>query len=91
MVLTGGLGLSMLGSLIGGRLLSIMRDGLSLDRGEAFDSGQMLPQFEHAALQGALAAAPLLGLLLAAAVLAPLAIGGWTFSCRGAGARLRAA
>jgi flagellar biosynthetic protein FlhB len=40
----------------------------------------MLHQFERSALHGALAMAPLLGLLLAAAVLAPLAIGGWTFS-----------
>jgi flagellar biosynthetic protein FlhB len=39
-----------------------------------------LHQFERSALQGAIAMAPLLGLLLAAALLAPLAIGGWTFS-----------
>ena len=43
------------------------------------------------AAQGLIAAAPLLGLLLAAALLAPLAIGGWTFSFRGAGAEFRAA
>ena len=79
-VLTGGMGLSFLGSLTGGRLLSIMRDGLTFGRGEALDNARMLLQFEHAAVRGLLTAAPLLGLLLAAAVLAPLAIGGWTFS-----------
>jgi flagellar biosynthesis protein FlhB len=79
-VLTGGLGMSFLGSLTGGRLLSIMRDGLSIGRAEALDNARMLLQFEHAAVRGLLTAAPLLGLLLAAAVLAPLAIGGWTFS-----------
>jgi flagellar biosynthetic protein FlhB len=79
-VLTGGLGLTALGSLIGGRLLGLMRDGLSLHGAEAFDGARMLLRFEHAAMQGALAAAPVLGLLLAAAILAPLAIGGWTFS-----------
>jgi flagellar biosynthetic protein FlhB len=79
-VMTGGLGLFSLGSAISGKLLSVMRSGLSFRAAEAFDGGQMLLRLEHAALQGGLAAAPLLGLLLAAAILAPLAIGGWTFS-----------
>jgi flagellar biosynthesis protein FlhB len=79
-VLTGGAGLLTLGSLIGGRLLAVMRDGLSLASPEAFDGGRMLLRFGHSALQGGLAVAPLLGLLLVAAVLAPLSIGGWTFS-----------
>jgi flagellar biosynthesis protein FlhB len=79
-VLAGGAGLMTLGSLIGGKMLAIMRDGLSLTNPEAFDGGEMLLRFGHSALQGALAIAPLLGLLLAAAVLAPLSIGGWTFS-----------
>jgi flagellar biosynthesis protein FlhB len=79
-VLTGGLGMLSLGSVMGGQLLAIMRDGLSLSNPEAFDSTRMLMRFGQTALQGALAVAPLLGLLLAAAVMAPLAIGGWTFS-----------
>src|ERR1700733_814273 len=79
-VLTGGLGMLSLGSVIGGQLLAIMRDGLSLSGPEAFDNARMLMRFGQTALQGALAVAPLLGLLLAAAVMAPLAIGGWTFS-----------
>ena len=79
-VLTGGIGLRTLGSDIGGRMLSVMREGLTVTRGAAMDNGWMLHQFERSALQGVLAMAPLLGLLMAAAVLAPLAIGGWTFS-----------
>jgi flagellar biosynthesis protein FlhB len=79
-VLTGGLGLLSLGSLMGGQLLALMREGLSIRSGEALDSGWMLMRFGHEALQGGMLAAPLLGLLLAAAVLTPLAIGGWTFS-----------
>jgi flagellar biosynthetic protein FlhB len=51
-VLAGGLGLLALGSLIGGRLLAIMREGLSLTNPEAFDGGEMLLRFGHAALQG---------------------------------------
>jgi flagellar biosynthetic protein FlhB len=79
-VLTGGLSLYSLGSLTGGRLLALMHDGLAFNPGDAFDNARMLLQFEHTALRGLLAAAPVLALLLAAAVLAPLAIGGWTFS-----------
>jgi flagellar biosynthesis protein FlhB len=82
-VLAGGLGLRGLGSLIGDRMLSIMRDGLSITRGTAFDQGWMLHQFERSAAQGVIAMAPLLGVLLAAALLAPLALGGWTFSGQG--------
>jgi flagellar biosynthetic protein FlhB len=51
-----------------------------LSNPEVFDGGQMLLRFGHTALQGGLAVAPLVGLLITAAVLAPLAIGGWTFS-----------
>jgi flagellar biosynthetic protein FlhB len=79
-ILAGGMGLMSLGSLVGGRLLAVMRDGLSLSNPEAFDGGQMLLRLGHTALQGGLAVAPLVGLLITAAVLAPLAIGGWTFS-----------
>ena len=79
-VLTGGLGLYGLGAGVGAQLLAIMRDGLTLGHGQIGDGGQMLLRLQHAAVQGFLAAAPLLGLLLAAAVLAPLVIGGWNFS-----------
>ena len=85
-VLAGGLGLSSIGSLMGGHLLSMMHDGLSFGRPEALDSSQMLLRLEHGAAQGLWAATPLLALLLAAAVLAPLALGGWTFSTEATGA-----
>ncbi|MGH8207097.1 MAG: flagellar biosynthesis protein FlhB [Steroidobacteraceae bacterium] len=79
-VLTGGLGLYGLGGPAGTQLLAMMRDGLTLGHAQIGDSSVMLARLQHAAVQGLLAAAPLLGLLLAAAVLAPLAIGGWNFS-----------
>src|SRR5579863_7868093 len=75
-VMTGGFGMWCLGSLMGGRMLALMRDGLVLDHFEVLDNSRMLMRFGHIALQGGLAAAPLLGLLLVAAVLAPLSIGG---------------
>ena len=41
-VLTGGLGLYGLGSLTGGRLLSLMHDGLAFSRDDALDNARML-------------------------------------------------
>jgi flagellar biosynthetic protein FlhB len=79
-VLTGAVALRFLGEGLGERLAAVMRDGLSFDHTQIGDSTLMLSRLEHAAAQGLLAAAPLLGLLVAAALLAPLAIGGWTFS-----------
>jgi flagellar biosynthetic protein FlhB len=79
-VLTGGLGLYGLGGIMGGRLQELMRSGLSLSAAQSNGPDAMLQQLAMAAWQGGLAAVPLLGLLLAAAVIAPLAIGGWTFS-----------
>ena len=79
-ILAGGIGMYSMGAMVGDRLLGLMRDGLTMTRGEALDTGRMLLQFEHGASQGLRAVAPILGLLLAAAVMAPLAIGGWNFS-----------
>lgn len=79
-VLTGAVALRILGAGVGARLAAIMRDGLSIDHAQIGDGGFMLSRLAHAAAQGLLAAAPLLGLLTVAALLAPLAIGGWNFS-----------
>jgi len=80
LVLTGGIGVRAFGALEGRGLVAIMHDGLTLDHAEIGDGTRMLARFEHAAAQGLMVAVPLLALLLAAAVLAPLLIGGWTFS-----------
>ncbi len=78
--LAGGVGLTLLGGAVGGRLLALVANSMSFTRGAAMDAGQILPALGTASLQGLLAMAPILGLLLAAALLAPLLIGGWNFS-----------
>lgn len=78
--LAGGLGLYSLGGLIGGRLSSLMRNGLQLSAAQSMGPDSMLHSLGSSAVAGAQALAPLLGLILAAAVLAPLSIGGWNFS-----------
>jgi flagellar biosynthesis protein FlhB len=78
--LAGGLGLYSMGGALGGGLADVMRGSLAFRGSDALDSGHMLVALGNASSAAAFAAAPILGLLLAAAVLAPLAIGGWNFS-----------
>jgi flagellar biosynthetic protein FlhB len=78
--LAGGLGLYSLGGVLGGQLLALMRSGLQLSAARSMGPDSMLQALVAAAAGAAQVLAPLLGLLLAAAVLAPLAIGGWNFS-----------
>jgi flagellar biosynthesis protein FlhB len=79
-LLAGGVGLYSMGGLLGGRLMSLMRDALRFSRQEAMGDGQMTGAFADAGWQAFVAIAPVLALLLAAAIVAPLAIGGWNFS-----------
>jgi flagellar biosynthetic protein FlhB len=78
--LAGGIGLYLLGRVMTGRLLMVLHDSLSFSRADAFDQGRIFVVMGRAAMSAVLAVAPLFGVLLSAAVLAPLAIGGWTFS-----------
>ena len=79
-LLAGGLGLQALGGLTGGRLSALMRDSLQFSRAEAMGAGQLTASLGDAAWAALLACVPILGVLLVAAIVAPLAIGGWNFS-----------
>ena len=79
-VLAGGFGLYNLGQYLGGGLLAMMRSAMTASAAPRDGDGYLLAALGSASAQAAVAVAPLLGLLLAAAVLAPLAIGGWNFS-----------
>jgi flagellar biosynthetic protein FlhB len=78
--LTGGVGLYFLGDALGGQLLQLLRSELTFTRIDATVPGRMAEVLGSSSWQALQALAPLLGLLLVAAVLAPLLIGGWTFS-----------
>ncbi|MBB6094228.1 flagellar biosynthetic protein FlhB [Povalibacter uvarum] len=79
-LMTGGVALSAMGGQIGGDLYALMRQGLTLTREQAMDPEQIVPMLASAGLDGLMACVPVLGLLLLAAILAPLALGGWSFS-----------
>ena len=79
-MLLAGAGLYMMGGRLGTQLYELMRAGLSLKREESVDESRALAMFANEALHALLACAPILGLTLVAAVLAPMAIGGWNLS-----------
>lgn len=58
----------------------LMRSGLSIDRGVLSDPGAMGHQLGTATVAAILDILPFLGAIAGAAVLAPLALGGWVFS-----------
>jgi len=79
-MLAGGAGLYMMGGKLGGQLDGIMRNGLSLTREQALNEQYLLPALSSAGGQTLLACVPILGVIMLAALLAPLALGGWSFS-----------
>ena len=79
-MLLAGAGIYMMGGRLGSQLYNIMRAGLTLTREESVDESRALTMFGNEVLHALLACAPILGLTLAAALIAPMAIGGWNLS-----------
>jgi len=72
--------LHFLGGSIGATLFDIMKSSLSIPPAEAVDPGLALPAAGAELVRALVACAPILGMTLIAALVAPLAIGGWNFS-----------
>lgn len=72
--------LYMMGGQIAGKMYEFMERSLTLSREQSLDSSQMIPMLTSAALDGLKICAPVLGVICLAAILAPLALGGWSFS-----------
>ena len=79
-VLIAGAGLHFMGHALGSSLFDMMRTNLALSREQALDESQAIAMFAASALHAMLACAPIFGLTLLAALLAPMAIGGWNLS-----------
>jgi flagellar biosynthetic protein FlhB len=80
MLMTGAVMLVMLGKKIGAGWLEMMQRYFRLDRTAIFDPATPVLYFKQALLDSALLWAPFIGVMVAAAIAAPLALGGWTFS-----------
>lgn len=79
-LMMGGVALSFLGQNVAGDLFGMMRSSLSLTRDQALDTTHLLPALSGAAFDALLTCLPVYGLIVLAALLAPLMLGGWSFS-----------
>ncbi|MFL6605968.1 MAG: flagellar biosynthesis protein FlhB [Steroidobacteraceae bacterium] len=79
-ILTVGGGLHFLGGYMGTRLNGLMSTSLSLTREQSVDESLMFPTMVTEAAHALVACAPILGLTLVAALVAPLLLGGWNLS-----------
>jgi flagellar biosynthetic protein FlhB len=79
-VLIAGGGLHFLGRSLGSDLFDMMRGGLTISRTQALDESSAITMFAASLQHALLACAPILGLTLVAALLAPLSIGGWNMA-----------
>lgn len=79
-LMAAGSGLMLMSSQLLNSLASLMRDGLTLDRVAAFDPVQMLARLHQLSLGVLIEFLPFILLMVVAAVLAPLVLGGWLLS-----------
>ena len=79
-ILTVGGGLHFLGGYMGTRFNGLMSTSLTLTREQSVDESLMFPTMVTEAAHALAACAPILGLTLVAALVAPLLLGGWNLS-----------
>jgi flagellar biosynthesis protein FlhB len=79
-VLIAGIGLHIFGGHLAGELRQLVQADLALGREQALDPAWLIPSLGTSLARALSAVAPVLGLTLVAALLAPLALGGWNFS-----------
>src|SRR5882757_11506057 len=79
-ILTVGGGLHFLGGYMGSRFNGLMMMSLSLTREQSVDESLMFSTMTVEAAHALMACAPILGLTLLAALLAPMLLGGWNLS-----------
>jgi flagellar biosynthetic protein FlhB len=82
MLSTGVGGVWTLGDMMGGHFDSALRNGLQFERASAFDPSHMMNQAGSAVLHAMQALMPVLMLMLVAALVAPMLLGGWLLSAQ---------
>jgi flagellar biosynthetic protein FlhB len=70
----------MIGEQMGNSLLAMMRTLFQLSRKVIFDPASPIIYFKQVMLDGVMLIAPFLAVLTVVAIIAPLALGGWSFS-----------
>lgn len=80
MLITSAALLLMLGGQMGNKLLAMMRTQFQLDRKIIFDPASPIIHLKQVMIDGVMLIAPFMAVLFVAAIVAPLALGGWVFS-----------
>ncbi|VVE40543.1 flagellar biosynthesis protein FlhB [Pandoraea nosoerga] len=75
-------GLWMMAERISQGFGQLMRRGMQFEPGTALDTHRMLSSAAHSGADALMTIAPLLGLLVIAAITAPMALGGWLFTTK---------
>nr|WP_246262151.1 flagellar biosynthesis protein FlhB [Aromatoleum evansii] len=89
LVLITGIGaLWMMGEWISGRILGMLRAGFVIERERAFDAKLMLESFGDLFTDALLTMMPLFGILMVAAIAAPVLMGGFVFAPKMLGLKL---
>ena len=79
-LMTAGGALYSMGNQVASGLHGVMTQGLTLTRDQALNPEYMLPTLAATAWAAVKVCMPILGLIMLAALLAPLVLGGWSFS-----------
>ncbi len=80
MLLMSGVGIMFMGGRVIDGIVASMRNNFQLSKEEIYDASNMPAHFLKEAIDALWVISPLLLLLVMAALLAPMALGGWTFS-----------
>ncbi len=81
-LLAGTIGLYIFGQLISQRLMDVMQFNFVIERQHIFDTSQMVLHLASSFYDALLSLLPLFGILVAAAIIGPTALGGWLFSAK---------
>ncbi|MBU2097769.1 MAG: EscU/YscU/HrcU family type III secretion system export apparatus switch protein, partial [Gammaproteobacteria bacterium] len=81
-LLAGSAGLLMFGGYMINAIRGIMNHNLILSREQIFDTGAMLRHLDISVLEGMRSLLPLFVILLVAAILGPISLGGWNVSLK---------
>ncbi|BFM16546.1 flagellar biosynthesis protein FlhB [Maricurvus nonylphenolicus] len=81
-LLAGAVGLMITGPVIGGALIDVVEFNFQLDRRAVFDPQFMMLHLARSFYDAILSLFPLFAILLVAAILGPIALGGWLWSTK---------
>lgn len=74
------LGLYFFAEFMGKKLIGLTRENFILNRATIYDPNAMIAHLASAIYDGLFSIAPLMGMLLVASIVGPIALGGWNFS-----------